>query len=65
VPELLSGNVYPVASEQASPALLGAGTAKAVAATARFLSEQKKIDQVLPDYGNSITTQFVQVSASK
>lgn len=65
VPQLLSGNVYPVAAEQASPALLGGGTAKAVAATARFLSEQKKIDHVLPDYSDSITTRFVQASASR
>ncbi|MGF6900721.1 taurine transport system substrate-binding protein [Paraburkholderia sp. GAS348] len=65
VPQLLSGNVYPVAAEQTSSALLGGGTAKAVAATARFLSEQKKIDQVLPDYSDSITSRFIQASASK
>lgn len=64
VPQLLAGNVYPVATEQASSGLLGGGTAKAVAATALFLSEQKKIDQVLPDYSDSITTRFIQASAS-
>lgn len=59
VPQLLAGNVYPDAAEQASPALLGGGTAKAVAATARFLEEQKKIDQALPDYSASVTPRFV------
>lgn len=65
VPQLLAGNVYPGATEQASSALLGGGTAKAVAATARFLKEQKKIDQVLPDYSTSITARYIQASASK
>ncbi|CAB3754500.1 taurine ABC transporter substrate-binding protein [Paraburkholderia solisilvae] len=65
VPELLAGNVYPNASEQAAPALLGGGTAKAVAATANFLQEQKKIDHVLPDYSASVTPQFVAAAASK
>jgi taurine transport system substrate-binding protein len=65
VPQLLAGNVYPDASEQTSSTLLGGGTAKAVAATAHFLSEQKKIDQVLPDYSGSVTTRFIQVSAAQ
>lgn len=59
VPQLLAGNHYPNAAEQASPALLGGGTAKAVAATARFLQEQKKIDQALPDYSAAINASFV------
>jgi len=65
VPQLLAGNVYPLASEQTSPTLLGGGTATAVAATARFLNEQKKIDHVLPDYSDSITTRFIQTSTSQ
>ncbi|GAB7524957.1 taurine ABC transporter substrate-binding protein [Paraburkholderia sp. 2C] len=65
VPELLAGNVYPNAAEQSSPELLGGGTAKAVAATANFLQEQKKIDHVLPDYGASVTPKYVAAAASK
>lgn len=59
VPQLLAGNQYPDAKEQASSVLLGGGTAKAVAATARFLQEQKKIDQALPDYSAAINSSFV------
>ncbi|PMS36640.1 taurine transport system substrate-binding protein [Trinickia symbiotica] len=59
VPQLLAGNQYPDAKEQASSALLGGGTAKAVAATAHFLREQKKIDQTLPDYSTAINSSFV------
>jgi taurine transport system substrate-binding protein len=59
VPQLLAGNQYPDAAEQHSPTLLGGGTAKAVAATARFLEEQKKIDQALPDYSASINPRYV------
>jgi taurine transport system substrate-binding protein len=63
VPQLLAGNAYPVAAEQASPTLLGGGTAKAVAATADFLKSQKKIDAVLPDYSGAIAPAFVQADA--
>ncbi len=59
VPQLLAGNQYPDAKEQASSVLLGGGTAKAVAATARFLEEQKKIDHALPDYSAAINSSFV------
>lgn len=65
VPQLLAGNSYPVASEQASASLFGGGTAQAVAATARFLQEQKKIDKVLPDYTASIAPQFVKQAAAQ
>lgn len=65
VPQLLAGNVYPTASEQIAPALLGGGTAQAVAATARFLQEQKKIDAILPDYSGTVSTRFISLSATK
>jgi taurine transport system substrate-binding protein len=65
VPQLLAGNVYPNAAEQSSADLLGGGTAKAVAATASFLQEQKKIDRVLPDYGASVTPKYVAATTSK
>ncbi|AOJ71207.1 MULTISPECIES: taurine ABC transporter substrate-binding protein [Burkholderia] len=64
IPQLLAGNLYPTASEQASPELLGGGTAAAIASTARFLKEQRKIDRVLPDYRPTVTDQFVRASVA-
>ncbi len=65
VPDLLAGYVLPLAQEQASAALLGGGTAKAVAATAAFLKEQKKVDKVLDDYGPYVTAQFAKTAVAK
>lgn len=59
VPEQVAGNYYPLADEQVSDALLGKGTAAAIAATSAFLLEQKKVDAVLPDYSGSATAEFV------
>jgi taurine transport system substrate-binding protein len=59
VPEQVAGNYYPLAAEQASDALLSKGTADAVAATAAFLKEQKKVDALLPSYAGSATAEFV------
>jgi taurine transport system substrate-binding protein len=53
-----------LAQEQASEALLGKGTADAIAATAGFLKEQKKVDALLPSYSGSITAEFVKASAT-
>jgi len=39
--------------------LLGAPTTKALADTAAFLKEQKKVDAVLPDYAPSVNATFV------
>ncbi|AOJ05017.1 MULTISPECIES: taurine ABC transporter substrate-binding protein [Burkholderia] len=64
IPQLLAGNLYPTASEQASPELLGGGTAAAIASTARFLKEQRKIDRVLPDYRPTVTDRFVRASVA-
>jgi taurine transport system substrate-binding protein len=50
VPGLLASNDYPTAAEQASPALLGGGLAKALAKTAAFLKAQGKVDRILLDY---------------
>jgi taurine transport system substrate-binding protein len=60
VPVLLTGNHFPLLEEQASPALLGGGTAKAVSETARFLAEQGKIPAAKDDYGPYVTARFVQ-----
>ncbi|HEY9344329.1 MAG TPA: taurine ABC transporter substrate-binding protein, partial [Inquilinus sp.] len=59
IPALLQGSVFPVKAEQAGPALLGGGTAKAIADTATFLKEQGKIDQALTDYAPYVDARFV------
>jgi taurine transport system substrate-binding protein len=62
--EQIDGAYYPLADEQASDALLGKGTADAIAATASFLKEQKKVDTLLPTYSASVTPEFVKAAAS-
>jgi len=57
IPVLLEGNVFPLAADQVT--LLGAPTTKALADTAAFLKEQKKVDAVLPDYAPSVTAKFI------
>lgn len=64
VPELLTGNVFPLRDEQASPQLLGGGTAKAIAETAAFLKEQGKIERALPDYAPYVEVRFVKDSVA-
>ncbi|WP_244423913.1 taurine ABC transporter substrate-binding protein [Phyllobacterium sp. YR531] len=63
VPALLKGYVFPNLAEQASDKLLGADTVKAIAATSEFLKEQGKVDAVLPDYSNYVTTKYVKEAA--
>jgi len=59
IPELLAGSRYPDAQAQLSPALLGGGTAKAIARTAAFLKEQKRIPAVLDDYSPYVSADYV------
>jgi len=59
VPALLGGYVFPTLAEQASPELLGGGTAKAIAETSAFLKEQQKVQAVLPDYAPYVNARFV------
>jgi len=59
IPELLAGSRYPDAQAQLSPALLGGGTAKAIARTAEFLKEQKRIPAVLDDYSPYVSADYV------
>jgi taurine transport system substrate-binding protein len=61
----IDGAYYPLADEQASDALLGKGTSDAVAATAAFLKEQKKVDALLPSYAASATPEFVKAAATQ
>jgi taurine transport system substrate-binding protein len=60
----VDGAYYPLADEQASDALLGKGTGDAIAATAAFLKEQKKVDALLPSYSGTITAEFVKAANS-
>lgn len=64
VPMLLTGYHLPLLDEQASAALLGGGTAKAVADTAAFLKAQGKVPSVLDDYTPYASTRFV-IDAAK
>ena len=59
----IDGAYYPLASEQVSDAYLGKATADALAATAAFLKEQKKVDTVLPSYAGGVTTEFVKAAS--
>jgi taurine transport system substrate-binding protein len=64
VSEQIAGNSYPLGAEQASNALLGKGTIEAIAATAAFLKEQKKVDALLPNYDATVTAEFVKAAAA-
>ncbi|PXW94348.1 taurine transport system substrate-binding protein [Sphaerotilus hippei] len=62
IADQLAGSRFPTLEEQVSPALLGGGTAKAVARTAAFLKEQGKVDQVLADYGPYVSARHAQAA---
>ena len=62
--EQIDGAYYPLADEQASEKLLGKGTADAIAQTAAFLKEQKKVDALLPSYAASATPAFITADQS-
>ena len=64
VSQQVAGNYYPLAEEQVSDALLGKGTADALAATAAFLKDQKKVDALLADYAPTVTAAFVEAAAN-
>ncbi|WP_341643693.1 taurine ABC transporter substrate-binding protein [Thauera sp. SDU_THAU2] len=63
VPPVLALYQFPLAAEQAGGNWLGggkdSGAARALAATAAFLKEQKKVPAVLDDYGVAVTSRFV------
>lgn len=63
VPALLTGYVFPTLAEQASPAYLGGGTAKAIADASAFLKDQGRVDAVQPDYAPYVTADFVTEAA--
>ena len=57
IPQLLQGNVYPLAADQVT--VLGKPTAQAITDTAAFLKEQGKVDAVLPDYAPYVSAKFI------
>ncbi len=65
VPGLLQSNQWPVLADQVSPALLGGGTAQALADTAAFLVEQGKVPAVLEDYSAYVNASFALQARTK
>jgi taurine transport system substrate-binding protein len=61
---LLLGSRFPSLADQASAALLGGGTVKAIADASAFLKEQKKIEDVLADYTPYVNVDFVRQGAA-
>jgi len=59
VPAAMALYRFPTLAEQASPAWLGGGAAKAMTDTAAFLKEQGRIQEVKPNYGDFVTTKYV------
>ncbi|WP_413993028.1 taurine ABC transporter substrate-binding protein [Labrys okinawensis] len=65
VPGLLKSNIWPSLAEQSSPDLLGGASIKAIADTAAFLAEQKKIPAVLPDYSAYVNKTYAAQALTK
>ncbi|MFD4840700.1 taurine ABC transporter substrate-binding protein [Achromobacter sp. NPDC058515] len=65
--EALGLLVFPTAQEQASNVWLGggkdSGAARAFAASAKFLKDQKQIDRALDDYSPNVTDQYAKAAA--
>ncbi|MCW8165900.1 taurine ABC transporter substrate-binding protein [Verminephrobacter aporrectodeae subsp. tuberculatae] len=56
---------FPTMAEQVSPTWLGGGAAKAMAATAAFLKEQGRVQEVKSDYSAFVTTTCVDKAMGK
>jgi taurine transport system substrate-binding protein len=65
VPAALADYGFLSLDEQASPAWLGGGVAKALTDTAAFLKEQGRVADVAPDYGKFVTDAYVKAAAAK
>jgi taurine transport system substrate-binding protein len=65
VPPAMALYNFPTAAEQAGPAWLGGGAAKAMAETAAFLKEQGRIQEVKPDYKAYVTDAYVKKALGK
>jgi taurine transport system substrate-binding protein len=56
---------FPTMAEQASPAWLGGAAAKALTDTAAFLKEQGRVQEVKPNYGDFVSTDYVKKAMAK
>jgi taurine transport system substrate-binding protein len=65
VPPAMALYKFPTLAEQASPAWLGGGAAKAMSETAAFLKEQGRVQDVKPSYAPFVTDEFVKKAAAK
>lgn len=65
VPATLALYTFPTAEEQLGSKWLGGGAAKAMKDTATFLKEQGRIQEVKPDYGAFVTTEFIKKALGK
>lgn len=65
VPAALENYTFPSAEEQASEAWLGGAAAQSLAKTAEWLTMMGTLTKVLPDYGLSVTTKWVELALSK
>jgi len=62
VPGSLAAYRFLSLDEQATPAWLGGGAAKALAETAGFLKEQGRISTLAPDYAKFVTDEYVKAA---
>jgi len=65
VPAAMALYKFPTAAEQMSASWLGGGAAKAMTNTAAFLKEQGRIQEVKPDYGAFVTSDYVKKAGVK
>jgi taurine transport system substrate-binding protein len=65
VPATLALYTFPTAEEQLGPKWLGGGAAKAMKDTATFLKEQGRIQEVKPNYGDFVTTEYIKKALGK
>jgi len=65
VPAAMALYRFPTLEEQASAKWLGGGAAKALTNTAAFLKEQGRVQEVKPDYGQFVTTEYVNKAMGK
>jgi len=65
VPATMALYTFPTLAEQAGPTWLGGGAAKAMTATAEFLKEQGRIQEIKPNYSAFITDAYIKKAMGK
>lgn len=65
VPEIIEGFTYLPLSEQVGEKWLGGGAAQALKATAEFLKEAGRIDQLADDYSDYVTDEFAKAALAE